>query len=94
MLSCNTIIEDFLAANSVPGEGERHRYALRQVLHALVRQAKSEHMAEVRRHAERAMRMSLYGAQRRRLRGEAEANARLAQRELEFDGHSDCDRPS
>ena len=55
MLSCNTIIEEFIAANYSEGEGGRHRHAMRQVLYSLVRQAKSEQMAEVRRNAERAM---------------------------------------
>lgn len=89
MLSCNAIIDEFIAANYWEGEGERHRYALRQVLHALVRQAKCEQLAEIRRNAERTLRANgnqVRAARIRQLRRDAgtHASSRLAQQELEF----------
>lgn len=96
MLSCNTIIEEFISANYWEGQGERHRHALRQVLHALVRQAKCEQLAEIRKNAERALRVHgnyVRASRIRQLRREAGPNARaqLAQQELEFGSRSDCD---
>ena len=96
MFSCNAIIEEFIAANYWEGEGERHRHAMRQVLYALVRQAKTEQMADVRRNAERALRVNqnyLRTARLRQSRREAGAGApgRLFQQELEFGSRSDCD---
>lgn len=88
MYNCNRIIDEFLDANYAEVGGERHRYAMRQLLDALVRQAKSEQLAEIRRNAERAMRMQLHcarSAQIRQLRREAgEVRARISQQELEF----------
>lgn len=96
MLSCNTIIDEFIAANYWEGEGERHRYAMRQVLQALVRQAKCEQLAEIRRNAERTLRVNgsyLRASRIREMRREAgiHARAKLAQQELEFGSRSDCD---
>ena len=96
MLSCNTIIEEFIAANCVEGEGGRHRYALRQLLHALVRQAKSEQLVEIRNNAERALRVNgsyVRASRIREMRREAgvHARAKLAQQELQFGSRSDCD---
>lgn len=96
MLSCNTIIEEFIDANYWEGEGARHRYAMRQVLHALVRQAKCEQLAEIRRNAERAVRANgnyVRAARIRQLRRDAgaHAHARLAQQELEFGSRPGCD---
>lgn len=96
MLSCNTIIDEFVSANYWEGEGERHRYAMRQVLHALVRQAKTEQMAEIRRDAGRALRVNENYARAsriRQMRREAGGHAQLplVQQELEFGSRSDCD---
>lgn len=96
MLSCNTIIEEFIAANHWEGESERHRYAMRQVLHALVRQAKSEQLAEIRRNAERALRANgnyVRASRIRQLRRDAgvHTRAQLAQQELQFGSRPDCD---
>ena len=96
MLSCNTIIEEFIDANYWEGEGARHRHAMRQVLHALVRQAKCEQLAEIRRNAERALRANgnyVRAARIRQLRRDAgvHAHTRLAQQELEFGGRPGCD---
>jgi hypothetical protein len=96
MVSCNTIIEEFIAANYWEGGAERHRHAMRQVLYALVRQAKTEQMADVRKNAERALRVNenyVRASRMRQLRREAGACAqsRLFQQELEFGGRSDCD---
>lgn len=88
MLSCHTIIEEFIAANFEEGEG-RQSHAMRQLLRALVRQAKSEQMLEIRSNAERALRQNAHrvrDARARQLRREASLNARArsAQQELEF----------
>lgn len=96
MLSCTTIIEEFIAANYWEGEGERHRYAMRQLLLALVRQAKCEQLAEIRNNAERALRVNgnyVRASRIREMRREAgvHARARLAQQELQFGSRSDCD---
>ncbi|HEU4851704.1 MAG TPA: hypothetical protein VFT37_06070 [Telluria sp.] len=96
MLSCNTIIDEFIAANYWEGEGARHRHAMRQVLYALVRQAKAEQLADIRKNAERALRVNgkyVRASRLRQLRREAGASvqARLSQRELEFGARSDCD---
>lgn len=94
MPSCDTIIEEFIAAIHCETEGERQRYALRQFLQALVRQAKSEHAAEIRNSTERLLRieqrnMCMYRL--RKLRREAIAEyGRFAQQELEF-GCQDAD---
>jgi len=93
MLSCHTIIEEFIAANFEEGEGGRQAHAMRQLLRALVRQAKSEQMLEIRSNAERALRQNAHrvrNARARQLRREASLNAhvRSAQQELEFG--SDC----
>lgn len=88
MPSCATIIEEFIAATHWDGEGERHRHALRQFLHALVRQAKSEHALEIRHSTERLLRMeqrNLCMYRLRKLRRDAVAErGRAAQQELEF----------
>lgn len=89
MLSCHTIIEEFIAANFEEGEGGRQSHAMRQLLRALVRQAKSEQMLEIRSNAERALRQNAHrvrDARARQLRREASLNARArsAQQELEF----------
>lgn len=96
MPSCNTIIEEFITANYWEGEGERHRHAMRQVLHALVRQAKSEQLVEIRRNAERALRVNgsyVRASRLRQMRRDAgvHGHAKLAQQELEFGGRPDCD---
>lgn len=89
MLSCHAIIEAFIAANFEEGEGVRHSHAMRQLLRALVRQAKSEQMLEIRSNAERALRQNAHrvrNARARQLRREANLNARArsTQQELEF----------
>jgi hypothetical protein len=96
MLSCNTIIEEFIAANYWEGEGDRHRHAMRQVLHALVRQAKSEQLAEIRKNAERALRANgsyVRASRLRQMRRDAgvPGRARVVQQELEFGSRPDCD---
>lgn len=96
MVSCNTIIEEFIAANYGEGDGERYRHAMRQLLYALVRQAKTEQMADVRRNAERALRVNekyVRASRLRQLRREAGAcaQARLFQQELEFGSRPDYD---
>lgn len=96
MLSCNTMIEEFIAANYSEGGGGRHRHAMRQVLHALVRQAKCEQLAEIRRNAERALRANgnqVRAARVRQLRRAMGTHGQpvLAQQELEFGGRPDCD---
>ena len=89
MPNCDTIIEEFIDAIHVEGEGERQRYALRQFLHGLVRQAKSEHALEIRQAAERLLRIeqrNLCMFRLRKLRRDAIAeHGRFAQQELEFD---------
>ena len=93
MLSCHAIIEEFIAANFEEGEGGRQSHAMRQLLRALVRQAKSEQLLEIRSNAERALRQNAHrvrNARARQLRREANLHARVrsAQQELEFG--SDC----
>ena len=88
MPSCDKIIEEFMAAVHAEVAGERQRYALRQFLHGLVRQAKSEHALEIRQAAERLLRIeqrNLCMFHLRKLRRDAIAEQRrFAQRELEF----------
>lgn len=89
MLSCHAIIEEFIAANFEEREGGRQSHAMRQLLRALVRQAKSEQMLEIRSNAERALRQNAHrmrNARARQLWRDANLNARarLAQQELEF----------
>ena len=89
MLSCHAIIEEFIAANFEDGEGGRQSHVMRQLLRALVRQAKSEQLLEIRSNAERALRQNAHRmrhARARQLRHDASLNARArpAQQELEF----------
>ena len=55
MSTCTTanFIEDLVVATAGPGSDVRQRYLLRQALHSLVRQAKIEHMLEIRKSVER-----------------------------------------
>lgn len=55
MHPCTTssFIEDLVVATAGPAHDVRQQYVLRQALHSLVRQAKSEHMLEIRRSVER-----------------------------------------
>ncbi|MES3023967.1 MAG: hypothetical protein V4857_20570 [Pseudomonadota bacterium] len=55
MHSCNTsnFIEALVEATGVDANDLRQQYILRQALHSLVRQAKVEHMIEIRRSVER-----------------------------------------
>jgi hypothetical protein len=89
MLSCHAIIEEFIAANFGEGEEGRQPHTMRALLHALVRQAKTEQMLEIRSNAERALRQNaqrVRHARVRQLRREmnVKASARSAQQELEF----------
>lgn len=93
MPSCNTIIDEFMAAAHGERAAAREDYALRQFLHALVRQAKAEHALEIRRSAERLMRIeqrNLCMYRLRKLRRDAVTQGRFAlQQELEFNPRED-----
>jgi hypothetical protein len=90
MHTCNTsnVIEDLVVASAIDASDPRQQYIFRQALHSLVRQAKVEHMIEMRRSVERLTGInirSLKGRQSKDLFYETLPGARCArQQEFEF----------